>query len=61
MTAIALREITDVMNPKRRQRTYPRVVKRHCAKHHNIKRSWHHGKRHQDQPEIHIYNIQSVT
>lgn len=42
---------------KRRNRTYPRVVKRHFAKYHRIKQPAHRGIRHTDPPKIHIFNI----
>jgi len=57
VTAIANAEILDIINPKRRQRTYPRVVKRHFAKYHRIKRPTDHGQHHHDTPKIHIFNI----
>ncbi|MGI8797990.1 MAG: hypothetical protein ACR2GE_01635, partial [Pseudonocardia sp.] len=58
-TIIAIEEITEILNPLRRSRTYPRVVKRHYAKYHIIKRKYHHDIRHGDPPKIHIYNIRA--
>ncbi|HEY0576721.1 MAG TPA: hypothetical protein VGD73_21665, partial [Pseudonocardia sp.] len=58
---LAFQEMTEILNPERRHRSYPRVVKRHFAKYHNIKRPTHHGRRHPSPPKIHIYNIKTLT
>lgn len=47
----------DKLNPQRRQRSYPRVVKRHFAKYHKIKRLHDTETRHAGPAKIHIYNI----
>lgn len=54
---IAIQEITDRPNPKRRHRTYPRVVKRHFAKYHRIKRKSDNGQHHPGPPNIHIFAV----
>ncbi len=58
--ATAVEEIVAVINPTRRHRTYPRVVKRHFAKYHKIKRLHHRGATH-DPPKIHIYAPAGLT
>jgi hypothetical protein len=57
----AFQEMTETLNPERRHRSYPRVVKRHFAKYHKIKRPKHQGRRYPSGPKIHIYNIKSLT
>jgi hypothetical protein len=58
-TEIAMAEILDILNPPRRHRSYPRVVKRHFAKYHNIKRVHHRGRRYSEPPKIHIYAVRA--
>lgn len=58
---ISIAEIIERPNPERRQRTYPRVVKRHFAKYHRIKRPTDRGQRHHDTPMIHIFNFTALT
>jgi hypothetical protein len=56
---MAIAEILDILVPPRRHRSYPRVVKRHFAKYHNIKRVHHRGHRYDGPPKIHIYAIRA--
>lgn len=54
---IALAEIGEILNPPRRHRIYPRVVKRHFAKYHKIKRLEHRGVDLREPMKIHIYAL----
>lgn len=47
------------LTPARRQRAFPRVVKRHFAKYHKIKRLHDHGHRYDTPPKIHIYKVRA--
>ena len=49
-------EIVERHNPRRRHRTYPRVVKRPFVTYHPVKRPTHHGQHHNTPPKIHIFN-----
>jgi len=54
-------EITERLNPPRRHRTYPRVIKRYRAHSHRIKRATDHGQRHNSPPKIHIFKVPCLT
>ena len=54
-------EITERPNPPRRHRTYPRVVTRHRAHSHRIKRPTDRGQRHYTPPKIHISKVPCLT
>jgi hypothetical protein len=46
--------MTRKKNPRRRHRTYPRVIKRARHNAYLIKRPTHHGVQHAGPPTIHI-------
>ncbi len=54
-------EITERLNPPRRHRTYPRVIKRYRAHSHRIKRATDHGQLHNGPPKIHIFKVSCLT
>ncbi len=61
MLTLAIAEILEIRNPERRNRSYPRVVKRHFAKYHRIKRPTDHGHRYPDPPKIHIFAVTTLS
>lgn len=56
---ITIDEIVEKPNPPRRHRGYPRVVKRHFAKYHRIKRKSDHGGHYTEPPKIHIFAVRA--
>jgi hypothetical protein len=59
--ATGLEEILHTITTGRRHRTCPRVVKRHFANYHKIKRTYDVGIRHDGPPKIHIYGLSTLT
>jgi hypothetical protein len=49
------------LNPPRRDRTYPRVVKRARHNSYRVKRPGHHGTRHDGPPAIRLVNFRSMS
>jgi hypothetical protein len=50
-------EIAEFPNPPRRERSYPRVVKRYKAHFHPLKRPRHRGGTHRQPAKIYIFNL----
>ncbi|MCQ9179870.1 hypothetical protein KMT30_12715 [Streptomyces sp. IBSBF 2953] len=59
LTAAILRDITRTknLNPPRRRRSYPRVVKRARHNSYRLKRPEDHGQRHRQPPTVRIANL----
>jgi hypothetical protein len=59
LTASIHRNITRSknLNPPRRQRSYPRVVKRTRYNSYRLKRPEDHGRRHQQPPTVRLANL----
>jgi hypothetical protein len=49
------------LNPKRRDRTYPRVVKRARHNSYRVKRPGDHGTRHRGPATISLVNLRQLT
>jgi hypothetical protein len=49
------------LNPGRRHRTYPRVVKRARHNSYRVKRPGDHGIRHDGPPAIELVNLRSLS
>jgi hypothetical protein len=52
---------TRHLNPRRRHRTYPRVVKRARHNSYRVKRPGDHGTRHPGPATISLVNLRQVT
>jgi hypothetical protein len=49
------------LNPRRRHRTYPRVIKRARHNSYRVKRPSDHGTRHPGPATIHLVNLRPLT
>jgi hypothetical protein len=52
---------TRNLNPKRRQRTYPRAIKRARHNSYRVRRPGDHGTRHPGPPAIRLVNLRPRT